>query len=146
MSRRDWTRARRRIGSAIRPGNAPYAAMSASPDYLDHLIDLLAPLGPVTIRRMFGGAGLYHDGVMFALVAEDRLYLKADDGNRHAFEAEGLAPFTYESRGKRAVMSYYEPPADALEDAEILSRWARGAFAAALRARAKARRKTLGKG
>jgi len=120
--------------------------MSASPDYLDHLIDLLDPLGPVTIRRMFGGAGLYHDGVMFALVAEDRLYLKADDGNRDAFEAEGLEPFTYESRGKRAVMSYYEPPVDALEDAEILCRWARGAFEAALRARAKTGRKTLGKG
>lgn len=121
--------------------------MSASPDYLDHLIDLLAPLGPVTIRRMFGGAGLYHDGVMFALVAEDRLYLKADDGNRRAFEAEGLAAFTYETKGKRAVMSYYEPPADAFEDAEILSRWAQGAVAAAHRGRhRKTGRKTLGQG
>jgi len=120
--------------------------MSASPDYLDHLIDLLEPLGPVTIRRMFGGAGLYHDGLMFALVAEDRLYLKADDGNREAFEAEGLEPFTYESRGKRAVMSYYEPPADALEDGDILCQWARGAFEAALRTRAKTGRKRRVKG
>ena len=63
--------------------------------------DLFAPFGPVAVRRMFGGAGVYCDGLMFGLVSDDTLYFRVDDGNRGAFEAEGLSPFTYEGKGDR---------------------------------------------
>ena len=109
--------------------------MSTSAQYLDYLAELLAPLGQITHRRMFGGAGIYCDGVIIAIVVDDQLYLKADQVNQPDFEAEGLEPFTYEAKGRRAQMSYWRAPDDALESAAIMLPWARGALAAALRAR-----------
>lgn len=109
--------------------------MAISAQYLDYLTELLAPLGHITHRRMFGGAGLYCDGVILAIVIDDQLYLKADPVNQPDFEAEGLEPFTYEAKGKRATMSYWRAPDDALESPAIMLSWARGALAAALRAR-----------
>ncbi|MDJ0948280.1 MAG: TfoX/Sxy family protein [Alphaproteobacteria bacterium] len=116
--------------------------MTASPGFLEHLTDMLAPLGPVSARRMFGGAGIFRDGLMFALVADDTLYFKVDDRNRAAFEAAGMPPFRYEKRGKTFEMSYYEAPADALDDGEELLRWAEGAWDAAVRAGAAKGKKT----
>ena len=82
--------------------------MPVSPEYLDYLLDLLAPLGPVQAKRMFGGAGLFLDGTMFGLIVDDVLYLKADglylkaDGQtRGAFEARSLGPFTYRKKAAR---------------------------------------------
>ena len=73
----------------------------------DYLRDLFASFRPVTVRRMFGGAGLYADGVMFALVADGAIFLKADEANTPDFEREGLPPFQYQTKnGRRAVMSY----------------------------------------
>ena len=109
--------------------------MPTSAEYLNYVAELLAPLGAIRHQRMFGGAGVYCDGVMMALVADDCLYLKADAINRPDFEREGLAPFTYEAKGKRASLSYWRAPDEALESAAILLPWARGALAAALRAR-----------
>ena len=74
--------------------------MAASADFLEFLKDQLRGLGHITTRRMFSGAGIYCDGVIFALVLRDTLYFKVDDGNRAAYEAEGLEPFTYEARGR----------------------------------------------
>jgi DNA transformation protein and related proteins len=86
------------------------------------------------------------DGVMFGLIADDQLYLKVDEGNRAAYEAEGLQPFTYAGRVKPIEMSYREAPSDGFDDPEILCNWAREAYAAALRADArKTHRKTSGK-
>jgi len=116
--------------------------MPASPEFLEHLTDMLAPMGPVVARRMFGGAGLFREGLMFALVADDTLYFKADDGNRAAFGDAGMGPFTYEKKGKPAALSYFEAPPDAMDDAEEMLIWARGAWEAALRANAgKAKKK-----
>ena len=98
-----------------------------------HLLDLLEPLGPVSARRMFGGYGIYLDRTMFALVADDTLYLKADDASRAAFVAAGLEPFRYARKGKSYEMSYYAAPEEALEDAELLRDWARKAVDAAMR-------------
>lgn len=109
--------------------------MTASPEFLEYLLDLMEPLGPVSARRMFGGAGLFQDGVMFGLISDDTLYLKADDRNRGDFEAAGMAAFTYEKQGKRLAISYYQAPAEAMENPDALADWARGAQAAALRAR-----------
>lgn len=114
--------------------------MAVSPEFLEFLKDQLSAFGPVNERRMFGGAGLFRDGVMFALIAEDTLYLKVDDRNRPDFEAAGMEPFTYEGKGKRMQMSYSEIPPDALEEPGDLADWANKALEAA-RAGAKAKKK-----
>ena len=103
-------------------------------EFVTHLLDLMEPLGPVSARRMFGGYGIYLDRMMFALVADDSLYLKVDDDSRGEFEAAGLEPFRYTKKGKSYQMSYHAAPEDALEDAELLRDWARKAVDAAMRA------------
>jgi DNA transformation protein len=100
----------------------------------DYLRDLFASFRPVTVRRMFGGAGIYADGVMFALVAGGAIYLKADETNRPDFEREGLPPFHYEARnGKRAVMSYWRMPERLYDDPDELAQWAGRSLAVAQR-------------
>jgi DNA transformation protein and related proteins len=90
--------------------------------------------GVVTVRRMFGGAGIYADGTMFGLVAGGVIYLKADELNASAFERENLLPFTYETKdGKRGVMSYRRMPERLYDDPDELATWARDALAAAQR-------------
>jgi DNA transformation protein and related proteins len=112
--------------------------MAASADFLEFLKDQLRGLGHVTSRRMFSGAGLYCDGVIFALVLGDTLYLKVDDADRAAYEAEGLAPFTYEARGRTVeIGSYWRAPERLLDDADELVVWARAAVAAGRRAEAR---------
>ncbi|GMQ77391.1 MAG: TfoX/Sxy family protein [Gammaproteobacteria bacterium] len=103
-------------------------------EFVTHLLEMLEPLGPVSARRMFGGYGIYLDRMMFALVADDTLYLKVDDDTRGEFEAAGLEPFRYWKKGKSYQMSYHAAPEDALEDAELLRDWARKAVDAAMRA------------
>lgn len=102
---------------------------------LEFVQEELQPLGPVVARRMFGGAGLFLDGLMFALLADDALYLKADHVNQPAFEAEGLSAFTYARGGKRIALSYWQAPERLLDDAEELRAWAAHAIAAARRGR-----------
>ena len=112
--------------------------MPNSDEFMDHLLDLLSEAGPIAPRRMFGGHGLFIDGVMIGLVASDTLYLKVDDHSQPDFEAAGMGPFTYESKnGKRGVMSYFEALPDAMEDPEALAGWVRSAHDAALRAQSK---------
>lgn len=103
---------------------------------VEHCLELLAPLGAVRARRMFGGHGLYCDELFFALIADDKLYLKVDDDARPAFLAAGCEPFVYEAKGKPMTMSYWTVPADAMESPALMRPWARHALAAALRARA----------
>ena len=102
--------------------------MPVSRKYLDYALDLLKVLGPVNAKRMFGDAGIYHNGVFFGLVADDTLYFKVDDGNRADYEAAGSGPFR--PFGSYA-MSYYEVPADVLEDNDRLQEWAMKAISAA---------------
>lgn len=105
-------------------------------DFKAMIEELLAPLGPVVVKRMFGGGGVFLDGLMFGLVIEDVLYLKADGINRPAFEAEGLAPFVYDKKGgKTTVMSYWRAPERLLDEPEELVAWARDALAASRRAK-----------
>ncbi|WP_104204105.1 TfoX/Sxy family protein [Billgrantia saliphila] len=109
-------------------------------DYTDHLRDVFERFGPITARRMFGGYGIYHDGLMFALVADEMLYLKADNENVGDFVQEGLGPFEYEKGGKFVQLSYYQAPEAVFEDDELAATWARRSFEAALRAQAGKRR------
>ena len=100
----------------------------------------------VTVRRMFGGAGIYAAGTMFGLVADGVIYLKADERNAPAFERENLPPFTYETKdGKRGVMSYRRMPERLYDDPDELAIWARDALAAAQRSGVRAVKKGAGK-
>jgi DNA transformation protein len=100
----------------------------------DDIRELFAAFGNVVVRRLFGGAGIYAEETMFAIVHDGVIYLKADDHNAPAFEREGLAPFTYATKaGKRGVMSYRRMPDRLYDDPEELAAWAREALAAARR-------------
>jgi DNA transformation protein len=115
--------------------------MAVSEDYLQFVLDQLAGLKGVSARRMFGGAGLYREGIMFGLVADDRAYLRVDDINRKSFEDAGSGPF--HPYGTKATMPYYEVPVDVLEDPGDFCAWAEKALAAAVtKKRAASRRKT----
>jgi DNA transformation protein len=109
--------------------------MSPRNEFVEHVLETMRIFGRVEPKSMFGGWGLYHEGVFFALIAENVLYLKVDAEVRPAFEALGLPPFVYESRlGQKTAMQYHQAPDEALDSPEIMAEWARRSFAAALRA------------
>ena len=106
--------------------------MAASREFLDLVADQLRGFGPMGMRRMFSGAGLFRGGLMFGLVAGDVLYFKVGAANRGAYLEAGAKPFTYVRLGATATLtSYYEVPAGVLDDPDVLAEWARGAWAAA---------------
>src|SRR5262249_32856437 len=108
----------------------------------EFLIDLFADFGPVTIRRMFSGYGISADGTNFALALRAGLFFRADEQTIPSFEAEGPAPFQYQTRAKTVtVNSYWQLPARLFDDSEELAQWARAALAAAQRAKVKKRPK-----
>ena len=111
--------------------------MPSSTEFRDHALGLLLPFGPVTARAMFGGYGLYLDGLMFGLIAYDTLYFKVDDGNRDDYIEAGTGPFTYEGKQRPVEMSYYRIPETLMEDPASLAGWAERAYQAAKRSRAK---------
>lgn len=113
--------------------------MPKPPDPFHEFVhELLAGLGPVTVRRMFGGAGVFQDGVMFALLADDQIYLKADAGLRTDLMAEGAEPFlwTRPSDGRVMDLGYVGLPPTALDDPDEACQWARRALTVAHAARA----------
>ena len=98
----------------------------------------LSGVGPVHVRRMFGGAGVFLDGMMFGLIADETLYFKADDNTKVAYEEEGLGPFTYEAKGgKRSIMSYWRAPERVFDDPDEMRAWASVAIGVAQAAAAK---------
>ena len=109
-------------------------------EFVEHVVESLRLLGPVEVKRMFGGWGLYHQGSFFALIAAETLYLKTDADNRAEFDAQGLEPFTFVKGGETIVTGYRAAPEEALENPRVMARWAKSAYGAALRAaRKKAR-------
>jgi DNA transformation protein len=111
--------------------------MPNSADFIAWVIELAQPTARVVARAMFGGHGLYADGLMFAIVIDDTLYLKVDDGNRAEFAELGQEPFIYTTRtGARTAMSYFRAPDEALENPGAMAHWLRSALGAALRAAA----------
>src|SRR5689334_561667 len=112
----------------------------------EFLTDLFADFGPVTIRRMFSGYGISADGINFALALRAGLFFRADEMTIPDFEAEGSKPFQYSTRAKTVVVnSYWELPARLFDDSQELAQWARGALAAAQRAKVKKRPKKTAK-
>jgi DNA transformation protein len=108
--------------------------MPVSKAYREFVLEQLGRVVPVTSRGMFGGVGIYADGLFFALMDDDTLYLKVDDSNRGAFEAAGMEPFRPFGEGSQP-MSYYPLPEELLEDPERLRLWVEDALAVARAAR-----------
>jgi DNA transformation protein len=106
-------------------------------EYVAHIVDLLQFIGLVESKSMFGGFGMFLEGLMFGLVAGNELYLKVDTQNLQDYEDLGLQAFSFEKNGRQFKMSYYQAPEEAMEDAELLSDWASNAYGAAMRAAAK---------
>jgi DNA transformation protein len=103
----------------------------ADPDYIT---ELFAGFGPVVVRRMFSGAGVFADGLMIALVVDGVIFLKADETLVPQFEREGLSPFSYKTKeGRRTLMSYWRMPERLYDDPDELAVWARQSMAAAQR-------------
>jgi DNA transformation protein and related proteins len=110
--------------------------MPVTPAYRTFVLEQLGRVAPVTSRSMFGGVGIYADGLFFALIDDDILYFKVDDSNRGDFESAGMGPFRPFGDGSQA-MQYYEVPADLLEDPELLRGWMDKALAVARRKKRK---------
>jgi DNA transformation protein len=109
---------------------------------LAHFEELFEPLRDVTFRKMFGGIGIFKDGIMFALVSEGDLYLKGDERTSIDFAAEGSGQWTYPGmRGKATAMPYWRLPDRLLDDPDEFAEWARKAFAVAQQTR-KPKKKT----
>lgn len=111
--------------------------MGLSKEYRQFIADAFSEFAEVTVRPMFGGAGVYNEGTMFGLVTSDEgVYLKADDETKTAYEAEGLGPLVYQPpKGDHppTAMPYWQIPDRLLEDPEEMAEWSRIAFEVALR-------------
>lgn len=108
--------------------------MSVSQEFLDYVTDQLSAVGSILSKRMFGGVGLYADGIFFALIANDILYQKVDDTNRQDYESAGMEAFR-PYPDKTRSMQYFEVPVEVLEDQQELLTWARKSIAVALHAK-----------
>ncbi len=97
--------------------------------------DMFEALGPVSIRRMFGGKGIYHQGKILALEVDGEILLKADSESAPEFEAAGSSQWVYEGKNKPVKMPYWSIPDVALDDPDELAKWVRLAYGAALRAK-----------
>ena len=112
--------------------------MVASESFAEFLHEQLAPLGRVTMRRMFGKTGVFCDGLMFAMVTDDTLYFRVDDHNRTAFrEAESFPPLNYAKKSRTIDLSFWRAPERLWDEPDELVAWARTALAAARRVAAK---------
>jgi DNA transformation protein len=100
----------------------------------DGLKQLFEPFGEVTVKRMFGGHGVYAQGLCFAMESHGEVFLKVDAESEPRFSAAGSSPFIYMARGKPMTTSYWRLPASARDEAEELRRWASLGLEAARRA------------
>lgn len=105
-------------------------------EFADFVCDTFAPMGDIQCRKMFGGYGVYHRGLMFALIADDTLYLKTDDESSESYLQRGLDQFEYPRRGKMIKMSYFQAPEEVFEDQQEALAWGGRAFQCAAEAKA----------
>lgn len=108
--------------------------MTNSTDFISYIKELLQGFGNVTVKRMFGGHGIFREELMFGIIDDDVLYFKVDDDNRADFEERDLGPFTYKRKDKLTSLSYYQTPEDVFDEQEEMMSWAGKGFDAALRA------------
>jgi DNA transformation protein len=107
---------------------------SRNTEFVDFVLEQMAPLGDIRARRMFGGHGIFQGDLMFALLVDGGLYFKADELTGREFTARGLPAFTYESRGKRVALRYFAAPSEVFDEAQAMLHWARQAIQVALSA------------
>lgn len=107
--------------------------MAVNQDYLDYILDQLSEFGEVEIKRMFGGVGLFHQGLMFGKIGGDIFRLKVDSENKQDYIDHGMQP--YYSEKKKKGMPYWEVPANILEHKTTLAEWAKKSYEAAVRAK-----------
>jgi DNA transformation protein len=117
-------------------------SMVGSSEFVEFIVEMLQRFGSVVAKPMFGGCGLYLDGVMFALISNDTLYFKADEVSKYEFLSIGMAPFSYSKNDTLCKMSYFSAPDEALDDDEIMCLWAQKAYDAALRVHKEKKRAT----
>lgn len=103
--------------------------------FTDFLSEVFENFGPITVRKMFGGHGVYHQNIMFGLVADDTLYLKTDNATKTVFESKGLKPFKYSKGNKVVSMSYHQAPDAIYDDHEVATSWATLAYKTAKKAK-----------
>jgi DNA transformation protein len=114
---------------------------TAQADFVAYCAELLSAVGEVQAKRMFGGHGLYVDGVFVAIIAGEMLYLKADEQTQAQFARAGSRRFEYTARGQRHATSYWSVPPEAMDSPGLMAPWARLAIEAALRAASARRRR-----
>jgi len=112
-------------------------------EFVNYVVELMAGWAIVSARRMFGGHGLYREGVMFALIVKDELFFKTDAENLARFERAGSHPFVYQSRDRTVQLSCWSAPPASLDSPAEMSDWCQSAYGSALRAKA-ARPKVAG--
>jgi len=115
--------------------------MAVRPQYLAYILEQLQELAGLRSRRMFSGAGLYSGELFFGLIHDDTLFFKSDSTNSAEYIARNMPRFMPFPDRPKAVMAYYQVPADIIEDAESLTAWARKSVAVALNSRAKKKKK-----
>lgn len=103
-------------------------------EFVDYVMEIMADWATVSARKMFGGYGLYREGLMFGLIVEDELFLKADANNAMQFERAGSQPFVYQSRDRTVQLSYWSAPPASLDSPAEMGEWCQSAYGAALRA------------
>jgi DNA transformation protein and related proteins len=109
--------------------------MPVSDSFIDFLKENLAPLGVISVRKMFGGAGIYCNGQIFGIISDDVLYFKVDDETRPAFEAEATGPFRYPLKdGEQVMNSYWRAPERLFDEPDDFRAWARTALGVSRRA------------
>jgi DNA transformation protein and related proteins len=104
-------------------------------EFVEYLKEVFIDFGPIQSRKMFGGHGIYHKGVMFGLVADDMLYLKTDGEISKLFETKGLAPFSYAKGDKVVKMSYHLAPDEIMDDPQEAAIWAQRSYNVAVRSK-----------
>lgn len=98
-------------------------------DFVEYVVhDLLSEIRDVRAKAMFGGWGVYKGSVIFGIIVDDQLYFKVDKTSQPQYQERGSRPFTYDSRGKRISMSYWEVPAEIIDDREAINRWAEESY------------------
>lgn len=110
------------------------AVSNAEKEYARYIVDLMQSIGPVYSKKMFGGYGIFLDGLMFALIANGTLYLKADKETESDFNQRGLEAFSYQKQGKEFKLSYFQAPEESLDNIEEMRDWANKAYDVAIKA------------
>lgn len=109
--------------------------MAVSKDYRDFIKESLSAIGPIGHKRMFGGAGIYAQGYIIAIIGDDELFFKTDEISKPLFEAAGSKPFTFTKKdGSSAVMSYFSAPEAVFDDPDEMAKWGQIALDTSMRA------------